>query len=73
MSVDGDTPPSPSVLTEEFSELQDLTIASLVEKAKAWLATKGIVKGSSLKDTAHLLLLGNPRLVQTPVGGYSLW
>jgi len=72
VSVDGDTPPSPSVLTEEFSELQDVTIASLIEKAKAWLATKGIVKDSTLKDTAHLLLLGNPRLVQTPVGGYFL-
>jgi hypothetical protein len=72
VSVDGDTPPSRTVLTDEFSKLQDVTIVSLIEKAKAWLATKGIVKNSKLENTAHILLLGNPQLVQTPVGGYFL-
>jgi hypothetical protein len=71
-SVDGDTPPSSRLRTEEFEDLHDVTVGSLKEAAKRWLATMGVNKDSNLANTAKILLLGNPKLVQTPRGGYVL-
>jgi hypothetical protein len=70
--IEGDTPPSGYVLANEFPQLQGVTIATLTAAARAWLQSLQIDKATSLADTARILLLANPQLVQTPDGGYFL-